>query len=290
MKLKKLPILLSFIALSLAGCNSSGGGSSLYTIGLYPQTVVDDSSLISSLNQLTTTESNGWYKYDNEYYAKLSATPYDSSYTFDNGQTIVNGTTYWFKCEPIVWNVLSNNDGEYYLLSSVLLDVHCYYNSTSLRTIDGKTVRANNYEYSDIRTWLNDDFYNSAFALDNDNILTKTVDNSASTTDTSKNSYTCNNTEDKVFLPSFKDYINSSYGFSTLEGSTTTRECKTTDYARARGAYYETDSSNGWYWTRSPYHDDSSGAWDVNNDGGLYGHVVKTTATCVRPSIFLKIA
>ena len=141
------------------------------TCGLYPQTNVNDPDLVTALNELTTPESNGYYFYNRYYYAKVSASPCSTAYKFDNGTEIVSGTTYWFKCEPIVWNVLSNNSGEYYILSSVLLDSHCYYNSTSNRTIDGKTVYPNNYEYSDIRTWLNNDFYNSAFALGNTHIL-----------------------------------------------------------------------------------------------------------------------
>ena len=272
----------------------SGDGRTI-TYGLYPQTNVDDSSLVSALNDLTTPESNGWYLYNNEYYAKLSAKPNSSTYKFDNGTTIVNGTTYWFKCEPIVWNVLSNNSGEYYILSSVLLDAHCYYTNTSDRTISGSTVYANNYQYSDIRAWLNNDFYNSAFALGNSHIQTTTIDNSASTTESSSNPYACNNTQDKVFLPSYKDYINSSYGFSTsADSSDTARHCRTTDYARANGAYYYTSSGyyqyNGYYWTRSPFSDFSGGAWYVRVDGLLDFNEVNITSYSVRPGISIRIA
>ena len=263
--------------------------------GLYPQTNVNDSALVSTLNALTTPESNGWYLYNNAYYAKASATPDSSSYVFDNGTTIVSGTTYWCKCEPITWNVLSSSDGEYYIVSSVLLDVHCYYNSISPRTIGGKTIYPNNYEYSDIRTWLNNDFYNSAFALGNSYIQTTTVDNSAATTDSTSNILACDNTEDKVFLPSYQDYINSSYGFSTSTSSSSTRYCKTTDWARARGAGYSTSSFylyNGYYWSRSPRSYDYSGvAWLVYYQGGLYGYGgVRGTNLSVRPGLSIKIA
>lgn len=262
--------------------------------GLYPQKNVNDSALVSALNVLTTPESNGWYLYNNDYYAKVSATPNSSSYAFDNGTTIVSGTTYWFKCEPITWNVLSNTNGEYYILSSVLLDAHCYYNSASNRTIDGKTIYPNNYEYSDIRTWLNNDFYNSAFALGNTHIQTTTVDNSAATTNSSSNSYACNNTQDKVFLPSYKDYINSGYGFSTSTSPTDTRYCRTTDWARARGAYYYTSSGsyqyNGFYWTRSPYSDFYDRACSVNYAGSRSTSVHDITSNSVRPSLSIKIA
>lgn len=271
----------------------SGDGKTL-TYGLYPQTVVDDEELITSLNDLENAESNGWYLYNNEYYAKVSATPFKSSYVFDNGRTIVSGTTYWFKCEPITWNVLNNNAGKCYIVSSVLLDAHCYYNSIDKRTIDGQTVYANNYEYSDIRTWLNADFYNSAFALSNEHIQTTTVNNSASTTNSSSNSYACVNTEDKVFLPSYQDYINSSYGFSTSTGSTDTRCCRTTDWARARGAFYSnsgSDQYNGHYWTRSPDSGCPYYAWYVYCDGGLiFYDLVYDTALSVRPGLSIKIS
>ncbi len=260
------------------------------TYGLYPQTNVNDSSLLSSLNSLTTPEENGWYLYDGNYYAKVSAKPYESSYTFDNGTTIESGTTYWFKCEPIVRNILSNTSGEYYIVLSVLLDVHCYYNSRSSRTIDGHIVYENNYKYSDIRTWLNEDFYNSAFTLGNEYIQTTTVDNSASTTSKFEiiNNYACDNTEDKVFLLSCQDYQNSSYGFST-----TSRSCKTTDWARARGAEYCTHSPylyNGYYWTRSPHSNDSECVWYVYEDGWFSYCRIDCTAISVRPGLSIKIA
>lgn len=267
------------------------------TYGLYPQTNVNDSELVSTLNGLTTPESNGWYLYEDDYYAKVSATPDSSIYTFDNGTTIVSGTTYWFKCEPITWNVIKNNNGEYYIVSSVLLDVHRYYNSTSSRTIDGQTVYANNYKYSDIRAWLNEDFYKSAFALGNSHIQTTTVDNSAATTDRSSNGYACTNTEDKVFLPSYQDYLNETYGFENTgpETSSESRCCRTTDWARARGAYYYTSSGsyqyNGFYWTRSPYSAYSYGAWYVLSDGTLsHGDLVYNTFYSVRPGLSIKIA
>lgn len=313
MKKNKLLYFLLASVCTLTSCNSnsntekplgakpiiSADGKTI-TYGLYPQLYVNDSTLISSLNSLTTQETNGWYLYDGDYYAKVSATPYESGYVFDNGTPITSDATYWFKCEPIVWNVLSNTNGEYYVLSSVLLDAHYYYNLTSTRTIDGQTVYPNNYKYSDIRTWLNEDFYNSAFALGNEYIRTTTVDNSASTTDSESKIYACDNTEDKVFLPSYQDYMNSSYGFSTSYLSTDTRYCKTTDWARARGAYYSTSSGsyqyNGSYWTRSPCSNlyDNSSASTVAYDGALYHPYsiayVYDTYLSVRPAITIKIA
>ncbi len=245
------------------------------TYGLYPQKNVNDPSLVSALNQLAESaepESNGWYLYDGEYYAKVEAVPLDEDYKFDNDTAIASGTTYWFKCEPISWTILTNdyvdaddNHLGYYLLSDVLLDAHCYDNDS------------NNYKDSEIRSFLKNDFYNSAFALGNSYIQTTTVDNSAEI-------------KDKVFLPSYQDYTNSSYGFSTDES----RYCKTTDWVRARGAYCETDDPscqyNGVYWALSTDSGDPTRAWYVTTSGSFYRWYVNYTDQCVRPAISIKIA
>ncbi|MBE6127056.1 MAG: hypothetical protein E7182_03675 [Erysipelotrichaceae bacterium] len=261
-------------------------GEKTVTYGIYPQTVVDDESLITALNGLS--ETSGYYFYKNAYYAKVKATV-ELDYHFDNGAQIVDGTTYWFKCEPITWNVLSNANGERYILSSVVLDAYCYYEDTGYRWSGGEKICPNNYEYSDIRDWLNIDFYNSAFALHNSYIQETTVDNSALTTNPiGENPYACNNTEDNVFLPSFKDYINPDYF-----DKTSARYCKTTDWARAKGAYYDTRSSylfNGTYWTRSPSDADDVQAWCVDGDGNLGTSDCYRTYYGVRPALSIKIA
>ena len=266
------------------------------TYGLYPQTHISDSALLAALDALDDSAkgANGWYLYDGEYYAKASAKTDDSSYKFNDETRIVRGRTYWFKCEPIKWDVLSQSDSEYYILSDVLLDAHRYHNSTSSRTIGDETIFPNNYEHSDIRAWLNGDFYGSAFAFGNGAIQATEVDNSASTTDSPHNDFACVNTKDKVFLPSYQDYLKSDYGFSTSAGLASTRFCKTTDWARARGAHYDTLSPyqyNGYYWTRSPHSDYPDYAWDVSGGGYLiYDNNVTYANRSVRPAITLKIA
>ena len=262
---------------------SSDGETVQY--GLYPQKNVNDSSLVSELNKITDPESNGWYLYNDEYYAKTVAKPNSDSYEFDDGTSIEKDETYWFKCEPIVWKVLSNNEGECYLVSSTLLDAHKY--------DDDK----NSYDESSIRSWLNDDFFNSAFALGNDNILETTVDNSASTTDSDDNPHECDDTLDKVFMPSYKDYMNEDYGFAPTTGDSYSRSCKTTDWARARGAFAETESTEtylnmGYYWTRSPYSGESDITWCITHFGVFYSGEdsgVNSKENSVRPAITISL-
>ncbi len=252
--------------------------------GLYPQTHVLDEEMVSFLDTLTQTESNGWYFYDGDYYEKMTTKEYVSGYRFNDGTRITRTTEYWFKCEPIKWKILLSDENEYKLVSSVILDVHCYHSSWENRTIDGKTVFCTDYKYSDIRTWLNDDFYNSAFASGNSYIQTTEVDNSASTTCSSTSKYAYENSFDKVYLLSYQDYMNKSY-FVDDE----TRCCMTTDYARANDCS-ASNKNSGEYWTRSPNLDSSEcassvGVWGyLNNYDNVFDYSVG-----VRPAITIKL-
>ena len=272
----------------------SEDGKSL-TYGLYPQTHVSEEtekSTVDSLNALTAAEAegNGWYLLNGEYYAKATAKPCGSSYKFDDGTTIVRGTTYWFRCEPIKWDILKTEEGSYFLLSDRLLDAHRY---NEYYEGEKNGYYANSYENSEIREWLNGAFYDSAFALDSSLVMETEVDNSASTTYSSPNSYACGKTTDKVFLPSYQDYKNADYGFSTSSSDyDAARRCKTTDWARANYAWCSISSSylyNGYYWTRSPNPSNSYRASRV--DGGGYlasGISVNNSYSAVRPCLKLR--
>ena len=225
--------------------------------GLYPQTLVSDSALINSLNSLTSPASNGWYLYNEKYYAKTSGNPFSSSITFEDGTAIVSGETYWFKCEPITWQIIFEKalQYEFTLLSTVVLDAHRY------------DASSNNYKNSEIRNWLTHEFYNSAFSLEKSAILTTTVDNSALTTGIENNQFACENTEDDVFLLSYQDY-------KGLDKSTIF--CKPTDWARARGSGYmltEQYKYSTIYYTRSPDGNDSNRAWAVDATGNSVNRV-----------------
>lgn len=263
--------------------------------GFYPQSHVQDSNLIAQLNNLKTPDDNGWYLYNGEYYCKEKAMVYNNeTYKFDDGVTIVNDAEYWFKCETIKWQVLEVEKGVFFLLSNILLDAHEFYDNYNSRVIEEKTIFASNYKHSNIRTWLNNDFYDKAFVLNNTYIQEVMVDNTSATTDTSENAYVSENTLDKVYLPSYQDYLKSNYGFDhQVSDISTSRQCKTSDYARARGAFSSKSKgfvNNGSYWTRSPSSEFSYSAWNVNTGGYLSNYVVDENSHCVRPCISLIIA
>lgn len=145
-----------------------------------------------------------------------------------------------FNKEPIKWNVLKVENGKALLLSSKIIDA-ARYNNTSA-TVNG--YYGNNYAHSEVRKWLIDDFYNSAFTENEKNcILKTTLDNSACATDYnasgSYNKYSSESTTDKVFLLSKNeiDILASKYMNKSV-----------TDYAKSRGfqQIVSTEACNAW--------------------------------------------
>ena len=129
----------------------------------------------------------------------------------------------------------------------------------------------NNYAQSDIRKWLNEEFYNTAFGETQKMlIMTVTVDNSVNSTDFSWNDYCCENTKDKIFLLCYKEAIRSEYGFANgFFYTDKAKRKKPTEYALIQGAYVDDDSGNSSWWLRSPYAADSYDAYCVYDDGAM---------------------
>ena len=252
-------------------------GNYIY-FGEYPQTIKAADVTVGDV-----ADEDGYYLgSDGERYAKVVAAPNGSNYTFSDNSSVISGNTYYFKVEPIRWSILSESDGNALILCDSIIANHYYHHTHLSTTIDGQTVYANNYKYSDIRAWLNDEFYKTAFGdLQQALIQTTQVDNSAQSTGYSSNPYACENTFDKVFLLSYREVTNSAYGFaSSYSTKDTARRMLTSDFSRATGAYMSTDSSyygNGWWWLRSPDNDLFSYARNVRYLGSAdnYDYVLR---------------
>ena len=197
---------------------------------------------------------NGGEKYRGVYFTSYRpySTTVDVSSTYgaqkDNGYLI--DTVHWFKYEPITWTILNENttDGSALILCDMVIDSQEYYKSDSeIRTIDGKTIYPNNYEYSMIRIWLNDNFYNTAFNdLQKAMMVTTVVDNSSDSTSTRPNSYASNDTEDKIFILSFREDLNFVDDSNNMD-----RNKKITDYAKGQGIRMD-NIERCRTWLRSP--------------------------------------
>ena len=265
-------------------CSECGGkqsyerdGNYIY-FGEYPQSLKEDSVTIT-----TTVDERGYYLgSDGCYYAKVAADPYDSGYKFSTGATVSDGVTYYFKVEPIRWRILSE-DGETALILCDSIIANRRYDDSS-----------NNYKNSEIRQWLNETFYETAFTeLQREIILITEVDNSVYSTGYSTNPYACEDTEDKIFLLSYREVTNSAYGFSSdYSDDDTARRMQTSDYSRATGAYMNTDSSyygNGYFWLRSPYFNRGLYARGVLYDGGVYSNYVFDSRDGVVPALQIRL-
>lgn len=283
--------------------------------GLYPQSEVTDEILKNAL-AAAAGSTDGWtsygyyikstqsdfmkytdVEYDGEKYRGVCFTKYRPIYTNDlstdaNSRQDDNGynanTVYWFKFEPLEWQVLSYDatTGNAVVLSKDIIDSQQYYCDFTDRTIDGVTVYANNYEYSDIRAWLNDTFYNTAFGTSEKNaIVATTLDNSAYSTE-----YNSGFTTDSVWLLSYSEVQNTAYGFATGEGISETRLALGTAYAYCQGVdnYPNYNCSS---WRLRSAGDYFSCACIVGVSGVVvYGwNYVNSTSGGVRPALTLNM-
>ena len=258
--------------------------------GRYPQQLKAEKVKIKYDSYGKPIMENGYYTAsDGEYYVKVTASPYESGYTFLNGDGIVKGYEYYFKVMPIKWRILGTTNGDAMLFADNILANRAYDSSN-----DGNESK---YADSELRAWLNNEFYNAAFTdMLQDQIVTTEVDNSAASTGwPNGNSFATKNTEDKVFVLSRQESVTGAYGFSTSYTEyDSARRKVVTDYARATGAFMNTDSTykgcegTGFYWLRSPYNWYGHNAHFVYFYGSSSNHYnVNTTYFGVVPAITL---
>ena len=229
--------------------------------GEYPQTIKSSDVTVGDV-----ADEDGYYLgSDGARYAKVVADPYPygSGYTFSDGSAVTRGNTYYFKVEPIRWRILSEDGESAFILADGIIANKAY---------DDAGSRDNNYKNSDIRAWLNGEFLNAAFVEVAQSLIETTeVDNSVYSTGYSSNKYACENTFDKVFLLSYREVIDSAYGFASSSSTyDTARRMTVSDYARSTGACMHTSSSYfgcGIWWMRSPDVDSGYIARYVGSDG-----------------------
>ena len=171
--------------------------------------------------------------------------------------------------KPIEWIVMKNEGNQVLLLSKYVLDAKPYYEE-----VDEVT-----WETSDIRQWLNNEFYTTAFnKAEKGRIQTTLIKNEDNfETKTSGG----NDTKDKVFLLSQKEA-------ETLFSNKKERIAKATGYTQKTGVYVN-ERTNALWWLRSPGNgSDAAGTvhWNgwINSDG----YYVYYDDDGVRPALYLK--
>ena len=163
--------------------------------------------------------------------------------------------------KPIKWIVMKNEGNQVLLLSKYVLDAKPY--KEELEDVT--------WETSDIRQWLNNEFYTTAFnKTEKAKIQTSLI----------KNEY--NDTEDKVFLLSEKEA-------ETLFSNDDERIATPTGYAEKSGVYVNEKKVAVW-WLRSPGYDGGSAA-EVGYGGWVdgIGGGVSSSDGGVRPALHLNL-
>lgn len=276
--------------------------------GHWPQTCERDENVVAKLNEIAgtpplprdKTNPYNWESHEgatymwqkiviyngtkylgvqmNEYRASGIDALYDD--ITDNGYYRLN--VYWFKYEPIKWRILTTSGNSAFIMSDIALDffsmqpdrkseirgdlLAAYNNSPGVP--DG--TYANNWEYSFIRSWLNETFYNEVFNdLQKEIIKTTRLDNTARSCNpdeypkyygyaenAGKNKYAdqCNDTDDKIFLLSLRDVTTTAYGFNKdVLAEDPARNLKASDFAKFHGVSMGNTQKDyvTWY-TRSP--------------------------------------
>ena len=172
------------------------------------------------------------------------------------------------RVKPIEWTVVKTEKNKMLLLSKYVLDAQPY----------NKEKKVVTWQTSDIRRWLNSDFYTTAFNnIEQKKIadtLVKTENNSEYGTDGG------NDTKDKVFLLSIEE-VKSLF----MNG----RRAKPTKYAKDAGCWVEEGYYSLW-WLRSPGYYGNC-AVEVYGDGWINdkGSYVCSSDEGVRPALWLNL-
>ncbi len=254
----------------------SADGQTL-VIGSYPQSHIDNPTLVAKLNALagavpTAQNAHGWtdlgcycggrkqsiawYKDvqhgGNRYRAMYfeAFLPIKASWqaaTYRPGTFGTVKKAYWFRWEPLVWNVLYNDGNQAFASCSIVVDAKPFNNTLALRTVGGKTIYPNDYAHSSIRQWLNGVFCNEAFsAAEQASLASWFVDNRAVTTRNFERDY--ESVRDKVSLLSFSEISTPSFGFLGDMWDKPPRYCLLgTPYAFCNGLPNKQSLPTWWY-------------------------------------------
>ena len=274
----------------------------IINFGSYPQSRVNDTVTINNLDGVTKNwKSYNYYSgtgdwedgnmkpsdymkyadflYGGEKYRAVTFSEYrpdrtggtHSDRTCQSKNGYYTNNVYYFKYEPLKWRVLDASTGLVVCDSSIDSQPYNNYILNADYEVWGDSDKmhyASNWEYSSLRAWLNDDFYNTAFSkVQQDRIQVLKRENKSRY----DSKYDSNPTLDRVTLLSYNDVLTTSYGFSS--DYDTTKQRKSTDYAQCQGCYTRSGNfyyGNSWWALRTPY--DSYCATEVDYDGWADNH------------------
>jgi len=162
--------------------------------------------------------------------------------------------------EEIEWIVLDKDDEKMLLISKYALDTKPFNSSWRVFLAE--------WENCSLRTWLNEDFMNTAFSSSEKQRIIQTSHRDI---------------DDYVFL------LSSSEAREYFD-SATQRQCYPTEYARNNGAWISSDNRKCCWWLRTS--ERVGYATTVNAVGDLHSDLesVSTNDICVRPAIWISVS
>ena len=214
-------------------------------LGYYPQREVLDTKVLAELKKITTTNAKGFIEYDGKEFYKYTVVnnhiyaedAQSGDGTFYYGTGYEPGTTHYFLVEPICWKVVQYNEStnEYILISANIIDSDCFSKHKKSYEVDGVTVYPSNYEYSDIRAYLNGDFIQIAFTTEEQSWIKPVTNNNKCPYAYIAEETQSADTTDLVWLLSYQQVTSARYGFKNDGTCDATRTIKATDLANAKG-------------------------------------------------------
>lgn len=235
-------------------------GSRYFYIGIYPQTRITSSSVISGLQADSASYPQGDYRATYRYFDA------------DGTRYLRVSDTLYYRCDPIRWNIFTDDNGTAYARAAVVLDTVKF----NLTTSSSNGTYANNWGASELRKWFTNTFLASHFTEIEKNLLGKTdlTVNNAETTgyasyrDAEKYPWAKqDNTEDIAFAPSYSEITDVKAGFDDNGSRVAIFSDYATDRLSAKGI-------KG-YWLRS-WGETSSKAFAVGESGELMRLAVDT--------------
>ena len=169
----------------------------------------------------------------------------------------------------VEWMVLDRRGDRVLLLSRYGLDAQPYH----------QTSTAVNWSNSDIRRWLQNEFYNEAFTAEEQTMIATTQN--ATPINSNNAGSPGPNTYDKVFLLSSTEATN-------YLPSSESRMVKATSYALMRGAGTNY-SQNSFWWVRSYADGSRRKVLMVNSQGNVYASYMNDYEAVVRPAIWIEV-
>lgn len=175
-----------------------------YSFGSYPQKRVTDYGIYTQLVSLTPINEHGDYILDDKKYRRVG----DSFFSFD----------------PIEWIELERKNNQILLISKEILYTDIFKNTDNSYFIyHGNLYNCSNYAYSDIRRNLCDDFYATAFSLqEKELIINDVLDNKGDgfLESTAAVYSPFISTYDNVFLLDTLSYYNLGYHYGSQASTT----------------------------------------------------------------------